>query len=180
MIPANPTRRQLQIAVGIVFAVIVGYAYEITYHFGTYLYLTRLLVISVLIGLPLGLAAAYWLGAHWKNSYDRMRLYVGLAVMGVFFSPLFISWSNRLLDFRLPQTIEARLIRTDGRVKSRFGGADRTPEPDSYATVVSIDGAIFRFDTQQPLYPNADPDDWVPLRLHSGFWGLPYVSVGGE
>ena len=180
MIPANPSRRQLQIAVAIVFALIVGYAYEITYHFGRYLDLSRLLIVSVLVGLGLGLAAAYWLGKGWKNSYDRMRLYVGLGVMGIFFAPLFISWSNRLWDFQLPQTIEARFISADGRVKSRFGSADRTPEPDSYATVVAIDGALFRFDTPQPLYPAAQPEDRVPLRLHPGFWGLRYVSAEVE
>ncbi len=180
MIPAHPSRQQLLLAAGVVFACIVGYAWEITYYFGRYLDLTRLLVIGAAAGVLIGLLAAHRLGASWQNAYDRMRLYLGLAVAGLSFGPLFLSWSNRLLDFRLPETIQVRFISAGGRVKSRFGTADGSPEPDSYATIVAIDGALFRFDTQQPLYPNAQRDDQVPLRLHPGFWGLPYVAVEAE
>jgi hypothetical protein len=180
MIPAHPSRRQLLLTVGVVFACIVGYAVEITEYFGRYLDLTQLLIIGAGAGIPIGLLAAHRLGAGWQNAYDRMRLYLGLAVTGLFFGPLLLSWSNRWLDFRLPETIQARFISADGRIKSRFGTADRSPEPDSYATVVAIDGALFRFDTKQPLYPNASPDDPVPLRVHPGFWGLPYVAVEAE
>jgi hypothetical protein len=164
----------------LVLIAIVLYAIEITYHFGRYLQLNRLLAIGAAIGLLAGIGLAYGYRKRWTDGYDRMRFFIGLGIGGLLFGPWLLSSSNRLLDWHSPDTRMVTFVSADGRVKSRFGSAGGPSEPDSYATVVSIEGELFRFDTQDLLYPNASNGDQVPLRLQPGFWGLDYVVVEAE
>lgn len=161
----------------LVLVAIVFYALEITYYFGRYLEFDRLLAWGAAGGLLLGLGIAFRYRNRWTESYDRLRLFIGLGIGGLLFGPWLLSAGNRLFDLSPPETVTVTFISTDGRVKSRFGSAGGPREPDSYATVVAIDGELFRFDTEDLLYPTASNGDRVPLRLHPGFWGLRYVVV---
>jgi hypothetical protein len=168
------------IAVGAVLIGIVLYAVEITYFFGRYLQLNSLLAIGAGVGLVLGIGIALRYRRRWTDSYDQMRLLIGLGIAGLLFGPLLLSGSNRLLDFRPPRSENAVFISTEGRVKSRFGVTGPAPEPDSYATIVLIEGQLLRFDTKAPLFTDATNGDPVTLLIQPGFWRLRYVVVESE
>jgi hypothetical protein len=160
------------------FCLISLYAIEIPY-FNRYFSFAVFLTYSEIFGVLLGGLAAWYFGKSLADSYDRMRLRIGLVVAGLIFGPLVFSLMNRWLD-PWPRNIElVEFAGTEARVSSRFGIPDpeEAVEGDTYHIYFYRKDQLKRIVfNRKPNLENVQEGDQIGLLVRKGLFGLEWVQ----
>ena len=154
------------------------YALEIPY-FNRYFSFSRLLIYSEVFGLIVGGTAAWYLGRDLTDSYDLMRLRIGLVFAGLFFGPLFFSLFNRILD-PWPRNVElVEFAGIEGRVSSRFGlpNQEESADANAYHIYFYRDNQLTRivFD-KNPDLEDVREGDQIGILVRKGLFGVEWVQ----
>lgn len=100
-----------------------------------------------------------------------------LAVLSVFFAPLFASWLNRAFGHRLEQSFE--FVAERAYLASGYGILKgETLKPTGYYLDVRQNGRLYRFQYKsQAYFPLTRPGESVLLPLKKGLFGVRVVEL---
>lgn len=167
----------------IAFAALIGIVGLITAYVFEFRYLSntigagKLIGFSALAGSLLAAMVARPLALRESDGIGKLRLWLGLALMGAMFGPLFGSWLNRLPSRREPVVIQARFIEEKPYAQRPFGVLEgETVEPDGYYIFVLFEDAIHRFQSPVQRFRNAKKNEMVELPMRKGLLGFRLVD----
>lgn len=161
------------------FLLVVLYATEIPF-FNRYLSFSKFMIFSLTFGLILGGAGAWYFSKKLTDSYDRMRLRIGLLVAGLIFGPLLFSLINRHLD-PWPSRIETvEFFDLEERYSSRFGLPEtgKTPEPNSIHLYFYRNSSLTRIVFNKKIdLTGVDRGDLIGIIIRQGLFGVEWVKA---
>ncbi len=161
----------------IIFGLIVLYVFEFP-HFDLILNPKRLILFAVAFGLVLGIILGKRFSTGVKEAYERMRIYMILTVLCLFFMPLLISLANRFLDFRTPESKEVILENVEAYISEKYGvlkGED--VKIAGYKIVIVMDQEVHQLKSKQNPFPNYKQGDKVQIAIYNGLFGIKYVGL---
>ena len=164
----------------LLFGMIILYVFEFK-HFSLVLEPKWLLIFALGFGVMLGVALGNRFSKGEKESFERFRIYSIFIFISIFFMPLLINLSNRLLDFRKPEIHEVSLENVEAYISEKYGvlkGED--VKIAGYKIVVVMDGQVLQLKSKENPFPDNKPGDIVELTVHNGFFGLKYVKLSGD
>ena len=168
------------IGVILLFGMIVLYVFEFK-HFSLVLEPKWLLLFSLGFGIMLGLTLGNRFSKKVKESFERFRIYTLFIFLSIFFMPLLINLSNRLLDFRQPELREVSLENVEAYISEKYGvmkGED--VKIAGYKIVVVMDQQVLRLKSEENPFPNSQAGDMVKIAVHNGLFGIKYVNLTGD
>lgn len=164
----------------VIFTLIVLYVFEFK-HFDLLLEPIWLLLFSAGFGIMLGISLGNKLSKSVKESFERFRIYTILIFLSIFFMPLIINLSNRLLDFRTPELQEVSFENFEPYISEKYGVLKgEKVKIAGYKIVVVMDGKPLNLKSKQNPFPNNKPGDIVQIKVHKGLFGLKYIALTGK
>ena len=116
-----------------------------------------------------------------KESFERFRIYTILIFLSIFFMPLLINLSNRLLDFRTPELQEVSLENIEPYISEKYGILKgEKVKIAGYKIVVLMDGNPLDLKSKQNPFPNNKLGDIVQIVVHQGLFGLKICRINGS
>ena len=164
----------------LLFGMITLYVFEFK-HFSLVLEPKWLLIFALGFGIMLGVTLGNRFSKEVKDSFERFRIYTIFIFISVFFMPLLINLSNRLLDFRQPELRKVSLESVDAYISEKYGvlkGED--VKIAGYKIVVVMDQQVLQLKSKENPFPNNQPGDAVEIKVHYGLFGLKYVNLSGD
>jgi len=164
----------------VIFGLIVLYVFEFK-HFDLVLKPKWLVLFSFVLGIMLGVRLGKKFSKGVKESFERFRVYTILIFLSIFFMPLLINLSNRLLDFRMPEKVEVSFENIEPYISEKYGVLKGEKiKIAGYKIVVLMDGNPLDLKSKQNPFPNNKPGDIVQIAVHHGLFGLKYIRLAGD
>lgn len=147
-------------------------------HFDLLLNPKLLLVYALVLGLILGTILGKKFSEGIKETYEKVRIYVVLIMASIIFMPLFVSLTNRLLDFRTPEKKAVIFENAEAYISERYGVMEgETAKIAGYKIVLVMDQEILQLKSKKHPFPNAKKGDTVELTIKKGLLGIKYVKL---
>jgi len=138
----------------LLFAIIVGYAFEIR-HFSNTFKIESLLFSAVGVGFVIGLLLGFYFSKNIKNSLEKFQVIVALVFAGLIVTPL--------------------LMEQQVYSQSRFGQLEGQMKPDGYYLFFYKNRKLERVKTKQLLFPqNTLKGFMVEIPIKKGGLGYEY------
>lgn len=162
------------IALGFV-SLIVLMAFEIPY-FSRTLDAKQLVYTALGVGFVFGLIWAFLWRGKAKNATEKIQIFSFCILLSMFFAPLFVSMSNRMLSSDL-QKEKITVLDIDKRYTEAYGSIDgKVKQPNLFVVVFERKGEIVNFKSRNPQFVNVQNGNVVEVEILQGTWGFCLVE----
>ncbi len=146
-------------------------------HFGKMLDTRYFLLLSLGIGLLIGIAIGHKYAKKEHDVVEQMRLYIFCTGVAIVFMPLFVALTNRYLDFKAPQSKMAQILELKASIGQPYGyvkGEEKIAT--RFKIVLLYEDEIYDIVTKKPAFLNYRPGDNIPIEIRSGLLGIRYFN----
>lgn len=165
------------VAVALFFALIYGYALEMTYFSNTF-DIRYLFFRGLAVGAIAGLLCFFYYKKNITDGLEQFQLGAFLVLIGmVVFSYLGI-WSNHFFVEKRPLSMKVVFQRDEPIRTGRFGiSKGKLPKIDGFYTYFLRNSDIDRVRSKQQLFRGVELGTQVELPIQKGLWGFEFVEI---
>jgi len=176
-LPASGYLKAILITI-LIFLAIILYVLQFE-HFDKILNTSYFLLLSLALGLALGILIGKRYADKEHDIVEKMRLYMICGGLCIVFMPLFIALTNRLLDFKAIQFKDAQLLEFRPQTSQPFGYLKGEEyNITHYKSTLLINEDIFKIKTRVNPFPEHEVGDQILVPVRQGLLGIKYLHMG--